>query len=51
MLEIMKTKSKKKKVIDFGKANDKLVFEIFRALQDIKNEIPNLKIKIKKRCS
>jgi hypothetical protein len=40
-----------KATLDFTKASERVVFSIFRCLQELKNEIPNLKIKIKKTCS
>ena len=44
----MKTKRKRKKVLNFTKASDKLLFDIFRSIQDIKKDFPSLKIKIVK---
>lgn len=44
----MKIKNNKKKILNFNKANEKLVFEIFRALQEVKISHPNIIIKIMK---
>lgn len=41
----MKTKRKKTKILDFTKANDAFVFDLFRSLQEMKKKFPNLKIK------
>jgi hypothetical protein len=42
----MKTKNNKKKILNFTKANDKMVFDIMRSLHDIKVKHPNLVVKI-----
>lgn len=43
----MKTKNNKTKVLNFSKASDKLVFDIFRAIQEIK-KIKNISVKVHK---
>lgn len=44
----MKTKNKNKKTLNFSKATEKLVFDIFRAIEEIKKTNKNVYVKVRK---